>query len=98
MLNPTPIERMVDAAGRPYFLPGLSMTLEQFRKALADPNPQARAVFLAELLRNARADDVFFLVSPGEILEMWPLVEDCLGDKKDFWRWLLDELEERCLG
>jgi len=98
MLNPTPMERMVDERGRPYFLPGLNMTLEQFQKALADPNPQARAVFLAELLRNARPDDVFFLVSPRELRAMWSLVEGYLGSREDFWSWLLDSLQERGLA
>jgi len=86
---------MVDNRGRLYFLPDtLDMTLEKFRKALADPNLEARAVFLACLLRNARSDDVFFLVSPRELREMWSLVEGRLGMREEFWCWLMDSLKE----
>jgi hypothetical protein len=35
MLNPTPSERMIDAAGRPYFLWDCDMTLAEFRRRLA---------------------------------------------------------------
>lgn len=96
MLNPTPLERMVDSRGKPYFLPDLpdDMTLDKFRKALADPNLKARAVCLVCLLRNARPDDVFFLVSPGQLREMWSLVEGHLGRRERFWCWLMDSLKE----
>ena len=95
MLNPTPLERMVDTRGRLYFLPDeLDMTPERFRKALADPNHAARAVCLICLLRNARSDDVFFLVSPRELREMWSLVEGHLGRREKFWRWLIECLTE----
>ena len=87
---------MVDRRGRLYFLPELAedMTLQGFRKALADPNLKARAVYLICLLRNARSDDVFFLVSPRELRKMWPLVEGRLGRREKFWCWLMDSLKE----
>jgi hypothetical protein len=95
MLNPTPLERMVDGRGRLYFLPDdLDMTLGKFLKALADPNLEARAVLLASMLRNARPDDVFFLVSPQELREMWSRVEGCLGRQEERWCWLMDCLVE----
>jgi hypothetical protein len=95
MLNPTPTERLMDESGRPYFLPPeFDMTLDQYRKALEDPDLRARAVFQAPLLRNARPDDVFFFTAPGAIRETWPLLEPYLGHRKEFWGLLLELFED----
>lgn len=86
---------MVDDEGRLYFLPpDWNMTFDKFRKALTDSNLKARAPILVHLLRNARSDDVFFLVSPQELREMWSLLEGRLGRQESFWSWIMESLEE----
>jgi|SRR5436305_7888547 hypothetical protein len=92
MLNPTPVDRMVDQGGRLYFMP--EMTLERFQKGLADSNPDARAYLLGKMLREARPDDVFCFVSPQQIADAWPSLEGYLGARRrDFWDGLLTKLE-----
>lgn len=90
VLNPTPPERLVDAAGRPYFLWDMDMTLETFRALLVDSDPDVRAHFLAKLMRQARPDDVLVLVGTRALREAWTRVRDQLGDKHDFWAWWLE--------
>lgn len=90
VLNPTPPERLVDAAGRPYFLWDAEMTLDTFRARLVDPDAVVRAHFLAKLMRQARPDDVLALVGTRALRDAWPSVRDQLGDKHDFWAWWLE--------
>jgi hypothetical protein len=90
-LAPTPPERMVDSAGRPYFLWDDDMTLEAFRAALADPDPEVRAYFIGKLMRQAKPDDVFSFVTVREIETHWDLIERYLGKTREFWRWLLNQ-------
>jgi len=42
-LAPTPLDRLVDANGRPYFLWDEDLTLDMFRDRLIDPDPEVRA-------------------------------------------------------
>ena len=89
-LNLTPPERLVDAAGRPYFLWDVDMTLDVFRARLVDSDPEVRAHFLAKLMRQARPDDVLALVGTRKLREAWESVREQLGDKRDFWAWWLE--------
>lgn len=89
-LHPTPPERLTDAAGRPYFLWDVDMTLDVFRARLVDPDPEVRAHFLAKLMRQARPDDVLALVGTRALHEAWASVRSQLGDKHDFWAWWLE--------
>jgi hypothetical protein len=93
MLNPLPAEWIVDSDNRPYFMRELA--LDQFLKRLEDP--QDRPFLIGQLLREARPDDVFSFVSPREILEMWPQIEDFLGRQRAFWEWLLSLWEAQGL-
>jgi hypothetical protein len=94
MLNPTPVDQLVDEQNRPYFMP--EMTLDRFQKGLRDSNPEARAYLIGKLMREARPDDVFSFVSPQQIAEIWDQVEIYLGSRRrDFWDWLFTKLEEK---
>jgi hypothetical protein len=93
MLNPTPLDQMLDEQGRPYFMP--SLTLEQFLKRLNDP--EDRSYLIAQLMREARPDDVFSFLSPRDLLETWPQVEELLGRQRVFWDWLLRIWEDQGL-
>ncbi len=90
VLAPTPFERMVDAAGRPYFPWDDDMSLVTFRQKLRDPDPEVRAYFLGKLMRQAKPDDVFTFASVDELERSWPQLERYLGKTREFWRWLLD--------
>ena len=90
LLAPTPVERLLDAAGRPYFLWDDDMTLDVFRQKLGDPDGEVRAYFIGKLMRQAKPDDVFSFVTLRQIQDQWPQIERYLGTTREFWRWLLD--------
>ena len=93
MLNPTPMDKMLDRQGRPYFLWDCDLDLEAFRQRLQSSDPEVRAYFIGKLMRQAKPDDVFEFVSPRTIREMWPQLERFLGDKLPFWSWLFTTWE-----
>jgi hypothetical protein len=94
LLNPTAPDRMVDAAGRPYFLWDVDMTVDQFRAGLRSPDLEVRAYLVAKLMRQAKPDDVFLFVRVSDIVELWPRLERFLGRSGSMWRWLLDRWRE----
>lgn len=79
-------EEILDAAGRPYFLWDLEMTLAEFRLRLRDPDPEVRAYLIGKLLRQARPADVARFVSEDEVRAIWPLAERYVGRARDLWR------------
>jgi hypothetical protein len=85
---------MLDARGRPYFLWDADMTLEAFRAGLQSPDPAVRAYLLAKLMRQAKPDDVFQFVTLHDLQSTWAAVEPQLGQKRAFWRWLLEAWEK----
>lgn len=90
MLSPTPPERMTDRHGHPYFLWDCEMTLDEFRQALRDPDPEVRAYLVGKLMRQAKPDDVFTFVTTQEIRLLWPRLNRYLGQTREFWTWLLE--------
>lgn len=86
----TPDDRLVDQQSRPYFLWDMDMTLDSFRSALLDSDPEKRAYFVGKLMRQAKPDDVFRFVSVSEIRELWPSLGRYLGRTTAFWTWLLE--------
>lgn len=88
-LYPTPPEKLVDAAGRPYFLWDTDMTLEDFERRLQTSSREGRAYLVGKLMRQAKPDDVFTFVKVSEIVELWPTLERYLGRQRPFWLWLL---------
>ncbi|MDP2308760.1 MAG: hypothetical protein Q8P18_22250 [Pseudomonadota bacterium] len=95
MLNPTPAEKLCDRNGHPYFLWDVEMTLDAFRLQLVDPDPDVRAHAIGKLMRQARPDDALTLLSLAQIRGDWDRVRPYLGHRRDFWTWLLPELERR---
>ena len=93
MLCPTPMEVMLDANGRPYFLWDLDMTLERFLELLEDPDPEVRGYTMGKLMRQAKPDDVFLFLTLGQIRDSWVHLEKHLGKKAEFWQWLLAQWE-----
>jgi hypothetical protein len=74
VLAPTPLDRLTDASGRPYFLWDDDMSIETFRAKLLDPDPAVRAYFIGKLMRQAKPDDVFSFVTVREIETHWDLI------------------------
>ena len=89
VLNPTPRERLVDGAGRPYFLWDCDMTLARFEELLRTGDRETRAYLIGKLMRQAKPDDVFTFVKLDEIREVWPRLQRDLGRERSFWEWLL---------
>jgi hypothetical protein len=95
MLNPTPPEKLCDRRGHPYFLWDVDTTLEEFRSQLVHPDPDVRAHAMGKLMRQARPDDALTLVTLAQIRENWDRVLPYLGNRREFWTWLIPELERR---
>ncbi len=95
MLNPTPPERMIDAAGRPYFLWDCDMTLAEFRRRLASDKLDSRLYLIGKLMRQAKPDDVFTFVSPATIRRHWNQLQRYLGTTREFWSWLFASWEKQ---
>lgn len=95
ILNPTSPDRLVDSAGRPYFLWDVDMTLERFEALLRTSDRPTKAYLVGKLMRQAKPDDVFTFVSESEIRDLWPDLERYLGKTKPFWQWLLGVWEKR---
>lgn len=89
ILCPTPRDRMVDSASRPYFLWDSDVTLERFQEHLRTGTEAVRVHLVAKLMRQAKPDDVFEFVRLGEITRLWPLVGPRLGRTREFWTWWL---------
>jgi hypothetical protein len=89
ILNPTPADRLLDGAGRPYFLWDCEMSLAEFVGRLASEDVEDRAYWLGKLMRQAKPDDVFTFVRPERIAEDWPHLQRYLGHTRPFWDWLL---------
>ena len=48
------------------------MTLADFEHRLSTENEEGRAYLIGKLMRQAKPDDVFTIVTVAEILELWP--------------------------
>lgn len=88
-LFPTPPDQLVDAAGRPYFLWDVDMTLAEFERRLRESDEAGRAYLVGKLMRQAKPDDVFSFVTVEEMVALWPSLRRYLGRQREFWEWLL---------
>ena len=88
-LNPTPLARLLDARGRPYFLWDVDVDLDTFKRNLCDPDREVAVYWTSKLMRQAKPDDVFTFVSLARLGELWPVLEPTLGKTRAFWTWLL---------
>ena len=95
MLAPTPHHLLVDQQGRPYFLWDIEMTLDEFKRAIADHESPARPYLIGKMMRQAKPDDALQFVSPQEMADVWPLIERYLGRTRRFWAWLIEQWERR---
>ena len=89
MLNPTPTNSLVDTFGRPYFLWDNGMTLAEFEARLVGADTELSAYLAGKVLRQAKPDDALRFVSLATLDARWSEIERYLGDKREFWAWLL---------
>ena len=89
MLNPTPLERRVDAQGRPCFLSDVDSTDARFRAELATADDALREELVAKLMRQARPDDLFEYVTLAQVEWLWDELVPRLGAQRAFWVWMV---------
>jgi hypothetical protein len=70
------------------------MTIDEFRRALADPDPRIGGYLHGKLMRQAKPDHVFLFTTRARIRELWPHVERHLGRTRGFWHWILRKWDE----
>ncbi len=78
-----------DERAVPSFLWDRGITNGELRSILADTEHPQRISLLRVLLREARPDDVWTLVTPAVILQDWDDISPGLGRRRAFWDWLL---------
>jgi hypothetical protein len=86
---------MVDAQGRPYFLWDVDMTVDELKRQLAEADLPVRAYLIGKVMRQAKPDDALQFISAQQMADLWPHLEKYLGNKRDFWSWLLEEWKRR---
>jgi len=75
----------------PYFLWDRAITVAQLRATLNTPGAHDREALIAHVLREARPDEVWAFVSPGDVAAEWARLAPRLGRRRAFWAWLLEE-------
>lgn len=74
---------------RPYFLWDEELTVRELREALHGQDESERLRLLAKLLREARDDEVWQLVTPADVAAALPRVAHRLGRRRAFWEFLI---------
>lgn len=75
--------------GQAYFLRGLPITTGDLRRTLRTSDASMRAHWIAHVLREARYEDVWKFVTPGDIREDYPRIRRHLGRARPFWDFLI---------
>ena len=76
---------------RPYFLSDPVMTLDTYLARLQDDDPYCRGYYIAQVMREAKPDDVFTFVTKAEIEMLWHRIVRHLGRSRGLWAWILCE-------
>ena len=92
MLAPTPLERLCDANGRPYFLWDVDMSMDEWRALTESADPNERAYWMARALRDAKPDDALTFFALDDIVAIWPLAKRFIGRQRAFWVWYLGRM------
>lgn len=74
---------------RPYFLWDEELTVRELRQALHGQDESERMRLLAKLLREARDDEVWQLITPSEVAAALPRIAHRLGRRRVFWEFLI---------
>jgi len=72
------------------FLSDLNLTIGEVKRRLREgPEPQ-RIDLLAQILREARTDEVWQFTTPHEVARLWDRLAARLGRRRAHWQFLLD--------
>jgi hypothetical protein len=75
---------------RPYFFWDEPLTNADLRSALGgDRGEPERLRLLGKMLREARDEDVWSFVTPGDVAEALPRIARRLGRRRAFWEFLI---------
>jgi len=72
------------------FLSDLNLTIGEVRRRLREGPEPRRIDLLAQILREARTDEVWQVTTPEEIARRWDRLEPRLGRRRAHWQFLLD--------
>lgn len=77
---------------RPYFLwwDGVRISEDELKGHLASEDSIERGIWAARVMREARFADVWRYVSLADIVRDWELIRRNLGNKRDFWDFLIE--------
>ncbi|MDA2930918.1 hypothetical protein MYX84_13405 [Acidobacteria bacterium AH-259-O06] len=74
---------------RPYFLWDELLTVDELERFLRGENTEKRLLYIARILREARFEDVWKLISVEDVVRNWNQLQPWLGHKQAFWEFLL---------
>lgn len=81
---------LTDEDAQPYFIWDQDITYRELRARLQSEDLDERALWMARVMREARYQDVFRLLTLGDVLVLLPRIEPRLGRMRAFWTWLID--------
>lgn len=83
-----------DPAAVPYFLWDAPMTVQELHDRLQNADTGERVRLLGKILREARDPDVWRFTTLEEVVSLWPRLQLHLGQRRGFWRFLLERWGE----
>ncbi|MBI4917540.1 MAG: hypothetical protein HY825_16995 [Acidobacteria bacterium] len=75
---------------RAEFLSDLRLTIGEVKRRLRDGPERERIELLANILREARTDEVWAFATPAEVASAWDRLAPRLGRRRAHWQFLLD--------
>ena len=81
-----------------YFLRGLPISTRDLRRTLRDADVATRAHWTAHVLREARYEDVWKFVDPGDVRADYPHIRRHLGRARPFWDFLIGRWQSEGLS
>jgi hypothetical protein len=87
---PGPLRYRFDMGSRPWFLWDAPVDDDTLRARLRHPDPTIRAQWQGVVMREARFDEVFELLTIAEIQQNLSNIERHLGRRRAFWTWLIE--------
>ena len=74
----------------PYFLWDAPMTVAELKQKLASASDEERIRLLGKILREARDTEVWKFTTPQEVWRNWDAIEQHLGRRREFWKFLFE--------
>jgi hypothetical protein len=81
----------------PYFLWDAPITVAELKRKLDSASDLERIRLLGKILREARDTDVWKFTTPHEVWRNWEAIEQHLGRRREFWKFLFEYWEKEGL-